>query len=296
MTEALGHPAGPAIAVLAVMGIEGLEAPEHCVLQARADIRVRAEAKVIEHLIHNGTGHRMNVRVGNRRNASAAAGPVEDRQRRHLHGGVVAELEAVLIAKRIAQVIQIFFLSGELMEHSYSTNIGKHALGIHGFIGVERSTVADGLADKGVVIEALTGLQLGEKEAGIGISGTQSGRICIRCRIAADKEVLRKSSQTPAAPQSIVFHAGAGLGGQNKRVFAGGISLCVQTQKNIVCEGKPFRVFAFPDILLIFKGLQNVINGLSVQVAGVAAVLHSVIPPAAAAPAVFPVPGLKRES
>lgn len=213
MTEALGHPAGPAIAVLVVMGIEGLETPEHCVLQPRADIRVRAEAKVIEHLIHNGTGHRMNVRVGNRRNASAAAGPVEDRQRRHLHGGVVAELEAVLIAKRIAQVIQIFFLSGELMEHSYSTNIGKHA-----------------------------------------------------------------------------------LGGQNKRVFAGGISLCVQTQKNIVREGKPFRVFAFPDILLIFKGLQNVINGLSVQVAGVAAVLHSVIPPAAAAPAVFLVPGFKRES
>lgn len=63
-----------------------------------------------------------------------------------------------------------------------------------------------------------------------------------------------------------------------------------------MCEGKPFRVFAFPDILFIFKGLQNVINGLSVQVAGVAAVLHSVIPPAAAAPAVFPVPGLKRES
>ena len=292
MTEALGHPTGPAIAVLAVMGIKGLETPEHCVLQPRADIRVRAEAKVIEHLIHNGTGHRMNVRVGNRRNASAAAGPVEDRQRRHLHGGVVAELEAVLIAKRIAQVIQIFFLSGELMEHSYSTNIGKHALGVHGFIGVERSAVADGLADKGAVIEALTGLQLGEKEAGIRIFGARSGI----CRIAADKEVLRKSSQTPAAPQSIVFHAGAGLGGQNKRVFAGGISLCVQMQKNIVCEGKPFRVFAFPDILLIFKGLQNVINGLSVQIAGVAAVLHSVIPPAAAAPAVFPVPGLKRES
>lgn len=213
MTEALGHPAGPAIAVLAIMSIEGLEAPERRVLQPRADIRVRAEAEVIEHFIDDGTGHRMNVRVGNRRNASAAAGPVEGGQRRYLHRGIVAELEAVLIAKCVAQVIQIFFLPGELMEHSYSTNIGKHAFRVHGFIGVERSTVADGPTDKGAVIEAFTGFQLGEKEAGIGIFRARSGRICIRCRITADKEVLRKSSQTPAASQCIVFDAGAGLGG-----------------------------------------------------------------------------------
>ena len=154
------------------------------------------------------------------------------------------------------------------MQAAYRPDVGQNPFGIHGLVGIQRAAVTFRPGDKGVVIVRFGALHLSQAAPVAGQLGVQRGR-----------------SQAPGAAQRVIFQPGAGLFGQDERVFAVAVFGRVQPGDHSAGQRNPVLVRGAGAALLPGGGFQQVVGALPGQVPGVAGGVHAVKPPAAVVPA-----------
>ena len=167
----------------------------------------------------------MNVRVGHRSDAAAAARPAEAGQRRNLYGHIVAQFKAVLIAQCVPQVVEVDGLARQLVQQPRDANVGQHTLAVHGFAGIRRAAVTLSTTDEGVIVVYLAALHGGQ------VGG-----------VARQLHQRSLSGQAPGAAQGIVFQPCARLLRQGKRVLAVAVACRRQPWHHALHKGEPVGV------------------------------------------------------
>ncbi|MNP71662.1 hypothetical protein D3C76_1680800 [compost metagenome] len=77
MTKPFRHPASFAVIKFVIVAVIGLAAPAHRIQHPLPDIRIFTLLYIVIEFINKIAGHWMNMRIGNRGNTSAAAGPAD---------------------------------------------------------------------------------------------------------------------------------------------------------------------------------------------------------------------------
>ena len=153
----------------------------------------------------------MDMRIGDRGDAAAAAGPADSAERRDPDGGIIAELEGELVVKRVPEVVQQGFLPGAVfgiiqaqhrMQVPNGPDIAQDALGIDVFIDIQRATVAFLMPDIGFVVPFFAFQQAGQVRF-----------------FPGQAAVTGRRGQAPGAGEGIVLQAGAGLFGKDIGIF-----------------------------------------------------------------------------
>lgn len=174
VAEPLAHPALLAIAEFPFKVVMALAAPKDGVLKAAADIAYLRMDKIVTHLIHHRRRHGMDVGIGDRSNAAAAAAPFGRSKRRHLNGRIVTEPERKFIVQGILHMLQEIRIPGNSVQIAHRTGVSQNSFGIHILVNIQRAAVTFLMADKGIVIPFFAAQQLGKMgmiASQIGIAG-----------------------------------------------------------------------------------------------------------------------------